>query len=60
LVMRRYFGHELTDRSNLEWVFGYGPRFGITVVERDNGFKRTPKKSAYLLRDVFRYALGGK
>ncbi|RSH90093.1 hypothetical protein EHS25_001426 [Saitozyma podzolica] len=56
--MGGYMAWSLLD--NLEWVFGYGPRFGITVVERDNGFKRTPKKSAYLLRDVFRYALGGK
>lgn len=36
---------------------GYRPRFGVTAVDRKNGFKRTPKQSAYVLRDIFAYAL---
>lgn len=39
--------------SNLEWIMGYKPRFGLTVVDREDGCKRYPKQSAYLLRDVF-------
>jgi beta-glucosidase len=45
-------GLELT-RSNLEWIMGYKPRFGLTVVDREDGCKRYPKQSAYLLRDIF-------
>jgi beta-glucosidase len=41
--------------SNLEWIMGYKPRFGLTVVDREDGCKRYPKQSAYLLRDIFAY-----
>lgn len=41
--------------SNLEWVFGYAPRFGITAVDRKNGFKRHPKESAYMLGKLFEH-----
>jgi beta-glucosidase len=40
-------------KSNLEWIMGYKPRFGLTVVDRKDGCKRYPKQSAYLLRDIF-------
>jgi beta-glucosidase len=43
--------------SNLEWLEGYTPRFGLTVVDRQNGFKRYPKGSSRLLRELFTYAL---
>lgn len=43
--------------SNLEWSFGYAPRFGVTIVDRENGFKRTPKDSAYVLRNIFAHAI---
>jgi len=31
--------------DNFEWVFGYGPKFGLVSVDRSN-FERTPKPSA--------------
>jgi beta-glucosidase len=43
--------------SNLEWVFGYKPRFGITIVDRQDGFKRYPKDSALMLRDIFKHVM---
>lgn len=47
----------LISASNLEWIFGYGPRFGVTYVDRDDGCKRYPKGSAYMLRDIFKHAI---
>ena len=44
--------------SNLEWSMGYGPRFGVTMVDRENGFKRTPKDSALYLAKAFRHLKG--
>lgn len=41
--------------SNLEWARGYGMKFGVTVVDREDGCKRYPKKSALMLRDVFKH-----
>uniref|UniRef100_A0A0B7KRV1 Beta-glucosidase n=1 Tax=Bionectria ochroleuca TaxID=29856 RepID=A0A0B7KRV1_BIOOC len=32
--------------DNLEWNFGYGPQFGLTYVDRKDGFKRIPKDSS--------------
>jgi beta-glucosidase len=49
-------GAELT-RSNLEWHNGYAPRFGITAVDRANGFKRHPKDSAFLLGKIFAHVV---
>jgi beta-glucosidase len=34
--------------DNYEWVFGYGPRFGLCTLDRTT-FKRTPKPSAAVL-----------
>lgn len=46
------------DGSNLEWSMGYGPRFGVTCVDRENGFKRTPKNSALYLARAFKHLKG--
>ncbi|KAK4233510.1 glycoside hydrolase superfamily [Achaetomium macrosporum] len=32
--------------DNLEWNNGYTPRFGVTYIDRANGFQRVPKKSS--------------
>lgn len=37
--------------DNYEWVFGYGPRFGLCTLDRKT-FKRTPKPSAAVLRAI--------
>ncbi len=37
--------------DNFEWTFGYGPRFGLTSVDRST-FTRTPKSSASWLGEV--------
>ncbi|MEG3178716.1 family 1 glycosylhydrolase [Sphingomonas sp. RB3P16] len=34
--------------DNFEWVFGYGPKYGLVAVDRTT-FKRTPKPSAGVL-----------
>jgi beta-glucosidase len=39
--------------DNFEWVFGYGPKFGLCSVDR-NTFKRTPKPSAQVLGAIAR------
>ena len=46
--------------SNLEWLQGYDPRFGITIVDRSDGFKRTAKDSALMLRKVFAFVVATK
>jgi beta-glucosidase len=43
--------------SNLEWLYGYKKRFGITAVDMEDGCKRTPKDSAYALKRVFQHAM---
>ncbi|WWC58901.1 uncharacterized protein I303_101446 [Kwoniella dejecticola CBS 10117] len=43
--------------DNLEWLYGYGKRFGITAVDMENGCKRTPKDSAALLKTLFDYSI---
>lgn len=43
--------------SNLEWLYGYKKRFGITAVDMENGCKRYPKDSAYALKRVFEHAM---
>ncbi|KAK4684015.1 hypothetical protein P7C73_g6191, partial [Tremellales sp. Uapishka_1] len=53
--VRGYMAWSLLD--NLEWMFGYTPRFGITCVDRNNGCKRTPKDSAGILREIFAHAM---
>jgi beta-glucosidase len=39
--------------DNFEWVFGYGPRFGLCTLDRKT-FKRTPKPSAAVLGAIAR------
>jgi beta-glucosidase len=42
-----------TAFDNFEWIFGYGPKFGLIAVDRTTQ-ERTPKPSAYWLGDVAR------
>jgi beta-glucosidase len=49
--VRGYTCWSLLD--NFEWAYGYRPKFGLVAVDRDT-FVRTPKPSAYWLRDVAR------
>ncbi|KAL1864282.1 hypothetical protein VTK73DRAFT_5992 [Phialemonium thermophilum] len=46
-----YYVWSLMD--NFEWSAGYGPRYGIVHVDFAT-LKRTPKNSAYYLRDTFK------
>jgi len=39
--------------DNFEWIFGYGPKFGLVGVDRET-FVRTPKPSAAVLGDIAR------
>lgn len=45
------------DISNLEWLSGYGPRFGVTHIDRENGCKRTPKDSTKLLAAIWNHLI---
>jgi beta-glucosidase len=49
--LRAYFAWSLLD--NFEWAWGYSKRFGLVHVDYDTG-RRTPKRSAYWLREVIR------
>ncbi len=42
-----------TAFDNFEWIFGYGPHFGLVAVDRATQ-QRTPKPSAHWLGDVAR------
>ncbi|KFY20686.1 hypothetical protein V491_03515 [Pseudogymnoascus sp. VKM F-3775] len=39
--------------DNLEWNNGYAPRFGVTYIDRENGYKRIPKDSAKVVADIW-------
>ncbi|KAJ5419424.1 glycoside hydrolase superfamily [Penicillium crustosum] len=52
--------HAWSLLDNLEWHNGYQPRFGVTFVDREAGYKRIPKKSASLLNSIWRYTVHGK
>jgi len=49
--VRGYFAWSMLD--NFEWVSGYGPKFGIIAVDRENQ-QRITKPSAHWLGDVAR------
>jgi len=38
--------------DNFEWAFGFWPRFGLVEIDREHGFARKPRVSAYLYRDI--------
>ncbi len=40
--------------DNFEWAEGFTARFGLIKTEYDNEFKRVPRPSAYLYRDIIR------
>jgi beta-glucosidase len=42
----------MLTNSRLEWSSGYGPRYGLVHVDFGT-LKRTPKKSAYYLKETF-------
>ncbi|BFZ65203.1 hypothetical protein YB2330_006366 [Saitoella coloradoensis] len=49
--VQSYFGWSLMD--NWEWCSGYGPRFGVTYVDYEDGCKRYPKESSRFVRGWF-------
>ena len=53
LDVRGYIHWTLLD--NFEWIFGYGPKFGLVAVDRETQ-RRTPKPSARHLGDIARAA----
>lgn len=38
-------------------MLGYVPRFGVTHIDRENNFERTPKDSALFLKRWFDVAM---
>ncbi|OAY27635.1 beta-glucosidase-like SFR2, chloroplastic [Manihot esculenta] len=41
-----------TISDNWEWADGYGPKFGLVAVDRENGLARIPRPSYYLFSKV--------
>ena len=40
--------------DNFEWARGYAPTFGLVGVDRADGLRRTPRRSAHLFGEVAR------
>ena len=40
--------------DNFEWARGYAPTFGLVRVDRADGFRRSPRRSARLFGEVAR------
>jgi beta-glucosidase len=55
--VRGYLAWSLLD--NFEWAYGYDKRFGIVRVDYETQ-TRTPKQSAFYLRDVARKVRSGE
>ncbi|RBR04494.1 hypothetical protein FVER53590_14160 [Fusarium verticillioides] len=53
VLVTGFYAWSLLD--NLEWLSGYGPRFGVTHIDRENGCKRTPKDSTKLLAAIWKH-----
>jgi beta-glucosidase len=53
--VRGYIHWALLD--NFEWIFGYGPKFGLVAVDRETQ-RRAPKPSAHHLGAIARAASG--
>lgn len=41
-----------TISDNWEWADGYGPKFGLVAVDRENNLARIPRPSYYLFSKV--------
>lgn len=48
-----------TTSDNWEWADGYGPKFGLVAVDRENNLKRVPRPSYYLFSEVKHWKLQG-
>lgn len=46
------------NSSNIEWLYGYDKRFGITAL--DEQLVRHPKNSSKLLRQIFEHFMQEK
>jgi beta-glucosidase len=54
--VRGYMAWSLLD--NFEWAEGFETRFGVTFVDYEGGQRRSPKKSALVLKGIFEELIG--
>jgi beta-glucosidase/6-phospho-beta-glucosidase/beta-galactosidase len=43
-----------TLSDNFEWTDGYGPKFGLVQVKREENLKRVPRDSYYLFQEIIK------